>query len=163
MKSTFKDKTYDVPCSGFTLLETLIYSGLFGVMIIGALGFVGPLMISMATHTARIMHDADVLFVTHVIDSYLEEASVIEVPHEGEASNTLRFTTWSGRTYTFESENNTLMMSTSGTPVPLTNSRTRVLSATFTHTAPKEWPRVLSYTIDTQFAEVGPKRTYLPW
>jgi type II secretory pathway component PulJ len=147
---------------GFTLMETLIYIALFGVLILGVLSFVEPLFRGVERNNTKVTQEVEIQFVSRAIIATLNQARTITTPSTGSTSTTLSLTTESGATYDFAENNGSITKRTGvQSPLPLTSSRVKDLQVLFTHIPPSaQTPRALSFTLTAASSTFGPYRTY---
>ena len=102
---------------GFTLIETLIYIALFGIILTGVITASYPLITGAERLSQRVTAESEAAFVLHKIGGSLASVSSVLVS----GGNTLTVTPLSGSQYSF-SLNGTVMEQGS---VPLTASRVK--------------------------------------
>ena len=137
---------------GFTLIETIIYIGLFGIMITGIFVSMYPLFTNAQRLTANILIDGESAFILTKIKYALAHTitstqGVIISPKEGETANVLTITNGTQQ-YEFAEDTSQvfctpplicspLTLSQNGQqPQALNSERVAIENFTVTHTAP---------------------------
>jgi type II secretory pathway pseudopilin PulG len=159
------------PLTGFTLLETMIYIGLFAVLISGVIIASMPIITGAQRMNDRIMIENEVALVTKTIPSLVPQARVVTAPSAGSSGGTLTLTTYSDGgpeiTYTFYAEGGAIMarVGPTGVPVssvPLTASRVRFESFLVRHIpGTVTTPAAIEFTFEANGLAYGPYRSYL--
>ncbi len=145
---------------GFTLLETLIYVALAGIIIVGIVVTVYPIFTSTDKITANISREGETVFVLRKIYWMLNHSSFVSVP----TSDELRITLDGGTNVRFKQGIGSIDMSTNGGVnwVPLTASRVTFNNFLVTHVPPaNNLPRYVEITFDSNGTVFGPVRKYL--
>jgi type II secretory pathway pseudopilin PulG len=165
---------------GFTLIETIIYIGLFGIVFSGIFVSMYPLFTGAARLTNNVAAEGEAAFITAKIN-YLLRAGVtnshsrITTPAEGTTGNELIITQDGAEmfrlTETFSSEYCvapllchvlTLEENESGTALPLNTQRISVDHLKITHFAPSDGtPRHIDVSFTANGIPFGPIRYYL--
>ena len=136
--------------AGFTLIEVLIYTSLFMLLMSGAI-FTGYRLIDSAdTLTRSANHQAELNFILEKINWALEDASDIAVPTQESA----RITRADGSEWVIElSDEQVVLKRGGGPPLPLQSERSRATVMIFTlHPAQGSIPASLetSLTLESQ-------------
>ena len=124
---------------GFTLIETVIYIGLFSFMLGGMLQSAFALMQSADVESANVQINEEMSFVMHKIDWMLSGVQDIQSPTGLPASYTLKIAKYNFafNPLTLSSQNGVLTLSRgSGGAVPLTTSNVTLDKALFTYITP---------------------------
>lgn len=166
---------------GFTLLETIIYIGLFSTLFTGIIGSVYPLFTSAGLQNKQITTQTETAFILEKIEYIISEsnttpASVVVIPSPGQSSSTLILTTSSADTYQFMIDTAPLgclaprlcsplsLKKNSGPLLALTSTRVVIENFIVTHTPPDPILKQRRF-IDVSFVIsgtlVGPVRYYL--
>lgn len=104
---------------GFTLIETLLYIGLFGVLLTSVVLVAYPLMTGADRLNQRVTEEGEAAFVLHKIASALYAAEVTDIEISSGA-----LIIWNGAdAVTFREEDDAIELSRGGTFTPLTASR----------------------------------------
>jgi type II secretory pathway pseudopilin PulG len=92
--------------SGFTLIETIIYIGLFGILMVGAIASVRPIMTGAERMSEQVMIENEIALVSRSIVSLIPQinGSRLIVPDNGITGNRIMFTTYTGQVYGFTVE-----------------------------------------------------------
>ncbi len=164
---------------GFTLIETILYLGLFTLLIGGIIASTYPLFTNTDRMHVRTLRETEVFFITQKIRAALhtlvtDEGVTIDTPTPGETAHTLVVKRGATELLRIEEDHSfthcnppqictTLIWSTNGTPLlPLHTARVSIDSFVVTHTAPDNGePRMLDITITADGETVGPLRYYL--
>lgn len=166
---------------GFTLLEAIIYIGLFSALFTGVLMSVYPLFTGAARLTEHIATQSDIAFILVKIEQTLSDSittpsSTILVPPPGQSAETLVIQSTTGTTFTFATDNApagctpprlcaTLTLRTdSGPALPLNSTRVLISDFIVTHTeqgADCTSIRCIDVAFSADGQAVGPLRYYL--
>ncbi|MBI5732536.1 hypothetical protein HY967_01070 [Candidatus Jorgensenbacteria bacterium] len=117
--------------TGFTLIETVIYSALLAVFIVGAFLFLNSILDGSVRTLERNEVVANQEFVEQKLRWILSGAKSVSVPSTGSSSSTLTLEGNATSTYpaSFSFASSAIRLSlASGTPVFLTNDRVSVIS-----------------------------------
>lgn len=165
--------------SGFTLIETIIYVGLFGIMFTGIFVSIYPFFTGAERLSRNIASEGETAFILAKIryalsDTITTPLGVITTPAEGETSNILTLSYAGDEQYTFALDTTNTFCTPPLTcslvtladhgadPLPLNASRVTVEDLTFTHHAPvADAPRYLEVSFRANDIPVGPIRYYL--
>ena len=155
---------------GFTLIETIIYVGLFGILFAGVIGSTYPLFKSAEQLTAKVIDDGEGIFAAQKISMLLASStSAICAPSAGATGNTLTIAPYGstcavGNTYTVTQNGGTLSLQKSGGVItPLTTARVTIANFSVKHVTPTAGvPRYIEYSFTTDNATTGPIRKYFP-
>ena len=118
---------------GFTLIETLLYIGLFGILLTSMVMIAYPLMTGADRLNQRVTEEGEAAFVLHKVSAALhtEKISSISV-----ASQTLTINRAGGPdSISIREESGEIKMEEGGTELPLTGSRTGFSNFLVTYTA----------------------------
>jgi type II secretory pathway pseudopilin PulG len=164
---------------GFTLVETIIYIGLFGLMFTGIFTSVYPILTSTEALTKNIAIENEATFIARKLHYALAQGitsstTFIATPTEGTASSTLvissdedelsRFTVDTSNVFcTPPRVCSVLMYSKNGnTPLPLNNERVDITNFTVAHHPPVDGsPRRIEVSFTANGIPVRPIRYYL--
>ena len=156
---------------GFTLIETIIYVGLFGILFAGVIGSTYPLFKSAEQLTAKVIDDGEGIFAAQKISMLLASSTcAINTPSAGNTGTILTVATYSGstcvggNTYSVTQNGGTLsLQKNSGVITPLTTARVTIANFSVKHVAPNAGiPRYIEYSFTTDNATTGPIRKYFP-
>jgi type II secretory pathway pseudopilin PulG len=166
--------------SGFTLLETIIYIGLFGIMFSGIFVSIYPIITGAARLTQNILVEGETAFILSKIrfalaNTITSEGGEIATPTAGNTSDTLVLEYDGDERYRIEMDDtNTfcsaplickmLTMSIDGDDaLPLNAQRVDIENFSVTHHAPLSdgTPRYLEISFTADDEPVGPVRYYL--
>ncbi len=119
--------------SGFTLVEVLIYSALFSLMMVGALG--GAYMVIQGANqsNARLLVDDEANFVLRKINWALTGVSFISVPSPGLTLNTLDVTKTGVGSVKFRLNSENIEMDAGSGYIPLDTVNVIAASLSFEH------------------------------
>ena len=147
---------------GFSLLETIIYVALFGILMAGILGSVYPLLTGSERTSARVIREGESAFIIRKINTVLSSATAVTTPTAGNSGGTLVVAS-STDSFTFaQSGTSITYRENGGTILPLTNDRVLIMNFSATHTAPTNGiPRYVEYTFIANGTTTGPVRKYL--
>lgn len=166
---------------GFTLLETIIYIGLFSTLFTGIITSVYPLFTIASLQGKQITIQAEASFILDKIEYIIYESnttptSQVLTPGVSQSTSTLTLTTSSADIYTFMIDTappgcvaprlcSTLSLKkNTGELLPLSSTRVVVENFRVTHTPP-DLLRRQSRTLDVSFTvsgtPIGPVRYYL--
>jgi len=124
---------------GFTLIETLIYLGLYAIIMTGALTAIYTIFESSARNQVKAMVQEEGTFILGKIDWALTGAKTIGSPPTGSTGSTLsitKFDSTAGNPIVISLSGANAMISRSGNPgAVLNNSNVSVTNLTFTHTS----------------------------
>jgi prepilin-type N-terminal cleavage/methylation domain-containing protein len=79
---------------GFTLIETIIYVALFGILMVGTISAVNPIFTGVERMNQKVIIENEVTLVSRTITSLIPQASSISVPSIGTTFNSLTLATW---------------------------------------------------------------------
>ena len=114
--------------SGFTLIETIIYIALLGLIMTGALLSAYNLIVSTQSGTAKTVVEEEGSFVERKIDWALAGAASVTAPHTYE----LAITKYDGTTVDIKLASTTIMMQeNAGAFAPITTSNVKVTNLQF--------------------------------
>ncbi|OGG47608.1 hypothetical protein A2761_00065 [Candidatus Kaiserbacteria bacterium RIFCSPHIGHO2_01_FULL_51_33] len=146
---------------GFTLLETIIYIGLSGLILAGILGTVYPLMSGADSISKSVTAEGEALFILRKVFFALSSVSSpvpIAVPSEGESGDTLIVNRFPSGTVIIAQNGDAIEVN----GVPITASRVTVTNFRVGHIAPALGvPRYIELEFDANGKHVGPVRKYL--
>lgn len=109
---------------GFTLIETIIYVALFGILMVGIIVSIMPLFEGAERMSEKVLIENETTLVLRSIISLLPQAQSMSSPSVGAMSNTITFTTYTGVPYSFTSDSGAIVASVFSSPwTPLTASR----------------------------------------
>jgi type II secretory pathway pseudopilin PulG len=164
---------------GFTLVETIIYIGLFSLMFTGIITSVYPLLTNAERLTRTITLENEVMFVVSKIKYAVSQgitssSTIISEPPEGASGSTLAIRNETDELFHIEvDETNTfctpprvcsmITYSESGSePLPLNAERVLMSDFTVTHHAPEAGaPRFIEVKFTANGIPVGPFTYYL--
>ncbi len=164
---------------GFTLIETLLYLGLFSLLIGGIIACTYPLFTNTDRMHEYTLRETEILFMTEKLRAALrtlvtDPSVTIDTPAPGETAHTLIVKRGASELLRIEEDHSlsycnppqictTLLWSMGDTPLlPLHNARVSIDSFVVTHTAPHGGlPRMLNITITADGDTVGPLQHYL--
>jgi type II secretory pathway pseudopilin PulG len=127
-------KTYSYN-KGFTLIETLVYLGLYSIIMTGALVSVYSIFSSSAHNEARSMVQEEGSFLIGKIDWAMSNAKIISAP--ASTGSTLTLTRYDGTVVTLSLTGTDLqIVDSGGAPQTLNNTNVKISSLTFTHVLP---------------------------
>jgi len=163
---------------GFTLIETIIYIGLFGIMCTGIFASMYPLFTSAQRLTTNILIDSETTFILSKIEYALSNGitsptGTITSPSAGTTGSTLTITNIS-QLYKFKVDTLgtfctvpvsckvlTLALGSNGA-IPLNSQRVNIENFSVTHNAPSvNALRSLDISFTANGVAVGPIRYYL--
>ena len=120
--------------AGFTLIEALIYSALFSLMMVGMLGAVYMVLQGANQSEARLLVDDEANFVLRKINWALTGVSSINTPVTGSIGSNLNITKTDASTVRFSLNNENIeIYSGTGTYVPLDTANVTAASLSFEH------------------------------
>lgn len=152
---------------GFTLIETIIYMGLFGILIAGVLGTAWPFLSGADRVSRKVLTESESAFAMRKIHTALASSTCsISVP----ASDTIRITHYntSGtgcnssdyETITLTAGAFTIAKNT-GSSLPFTSDRVVISNFVVGETAPRAgFPRYVEYSFTGNTVAYGPIRQY---
>lgn len=167
--------------SGFSLLETIIYIGLFTLLFGTVLSTVHPIFTSTERLTKAVTTETEVAFMLAKIEYQLKQAlsspaGSVEAPPPSTSSSTLALRDKNGMLYTFSTSNavstclpprvcevSTLALN-NNEPLPLTSSRVNISNFLVTHTPPnptEQSSRTIDISFDVNNKPVRPLRFYV--
>jgi type II secretory pathway pseudopilin PulG len=165
---------------GFTLIETIIYVGLFSIMFTGIFVSIYPFFTGAERLTRNILIEGETAFILSKIrytlnDSVTSTEGRVIIPAAGQTDNKLVLENSSNETYRFEiDETNsfctsplncslmTLEIDANNDPKPLHASRVQIDNLEVTHTGQSgDTPRYLDISFTANGEPVGPVRYYL--
>ena len=168
--SVSKRETEGCSRKGFTLLETILYIGLFSILITGLLLSVYPLLTGSDKISTRALSAADTAFIIRKINTVLASATSANIisPIVGTSSSTLSVTSTAAlitNTHTFTEDGNYLMYKVkSRDAVPINTDRIPVKKFFVKHVASVDGvPRYIEYSFLISGIVVGPIRKYFPY
>lgn len=119
--------------SGFTLIETVIYTTLIGIVLGSFMSFSLLIMANKSKNTVMQEVNNNNRVVHEFIMSELRWAQAIISPALGVASSSVKYRDQSGEIKTITRQNNTLLFLSEAGQVTLTSPRVQVTSTQFTH------------------------------
>ncbi len=164
---------------GFTLLETIIYVGLFSLIFTGILVSVFPLMTGAERLSRNVATESEAAFILAKIDHALSDSinsvnGQVTSPAAGTTGSTLTLTNAGIEVYRFETTTTSSYCSVplicrvltlskaSGDAIPLNAQRVQVKDFSVTHVGPTGGkPRYLDISFTVNGTPVGPVRYYL--
>ncbi len=165
--------------NGFTLIETIIYVGLFGIMFTGIFVSIYPFFTGAERLSRNIATEGETAFILAKIryalsDTITTPLGDITTPGEGETSDTLTLSYDGDERYTFVLDTSNTFCTPPLTcslvtltdhgadPLPLNASRVKIEDLSFTHHTPvDDAPRYLEVSFRANNIPVGPIRYYL--
>ncbi|QQR65038.1 type II secretion system protein [Candidatus Kaiserbacteria bacterium] len=165
--------------NGFTLIETIIYVGLFGIICSGIFVSIYPFFTGAERLSRNITNEDESSFILAkiryaLINTITTPQGVITTPGEGETSDTLVLEQDRHVAYIFTLDtgnafctpplicSQVTLMDHGKDPLPLNASRVTIDNITFTHHAPVgDAPRSLEVSFRVGDIPVGPIRYYL--
>ncbi len=124
--------------SGFTLLETLIYAALLGVIITFAVGTMYSIVQGSSSLNDKIVIEEEAHFLLRKIEWTLTGVETINIPSVGSSSSTLsvaKFNFSSNPVVIDLNGENVRIRRGTGSPAVLNSGRVAVGALTFTHNA----------------------------
>lgn len=110
--------------SGFTLLETVIYIGISGLILVGMIASMYPLLQSTEETAHKVLINNESLFVMRKISWLISNSASIQIPAEGNRANVLQIKSNSEDIYTVTEKSGSITLSKNTAPIlPLTNQR----------------------------------------
>lgn len=164
---------------GFTLIETILYVGLFGIMFTGIFLSIYPFFTGAERLSKNIATESETAFILSKIqfaisDTITSPHGQVTIPVEGETSDTLLLSYNTNEKYTFTEDatnafctpplicNMLTLAEGASTPLPLNSERIDIKNFTVTHGAPSgNMPRYIDVSFDAHDTSVGPIRFYL--
>jgi type II secretory pathway pseudopilin PulG len=164
---------------GFTLLETIIYIGLFGIIFSGIFVSIYPLFTGAERLTRNIVIEGETAFILaklhHALsDSITSPDGVVTTPAEGASADELVIEYGGNERYAFALDDSNafcsaplickmLTLSIDGNAeLPLNAQRVQIKNFSVAHTAPTGGaPRYLDVSFTANGVDVGPVRYYL--
>jgi type II secretory pathway component PulJ len=156
---------------GFTLIETIIYIALFGILMVGVIAAVNPIFVGVERMSQKVMIENEVTLVSRTITSLIPQASSVASPSADTTSDSLSLTTWNtgGPTisYTFGVKDGAVVsnVSVNGTPTgstTMTASRVHFDSMSVKRVASAGGtPAYLELSYVVSGTTYGPIRSYL--
>jgi type II secretory pathway pseudopilin PulG len=175
-----KIKTPNKNIAGFTLIETIIYIGLFGIIFSGIFSSMYPIFTNASRLTSHVAAEGETAFIIAKINyalkaSITDSQSSITSPAENTNGHSLILSHHGDVKFIFaENETNdyciapltchtlTLKENESGQALPLNTQRVTIENFTVTHVAPSGgMPRYLDITFTANGIPMGPIRYYL--
>ncbi len=162
---------------GFTLLETIIYIGLFGIMMSGIFVSIYPLLTGAERLTRGIVTEGEAAFILAKIEHALSDTitstdGIISTPTEGTHADELRITYDGTDQYRFQIDTSNTFCSPprvcsmltlsqdGGDPLPLNAERVSIENFSVTHTIEGSL-RYVDVTFTANGEVIGPVRYYL--
>ncbi len=167
------------PTSGFTLIETIIYIGLFSLIFTGIFMSIHPLFTGAARMTRNIAIEGESAFILAKIEYALSDTitsplGVVTTPSAGSTGNTLILEFDGDERFAFAIDNSNafcsspvickmLTLSEDGAAAqPLNAGRVQIENFSVTHVAPTGGiPRYLDVSFTANDETIGPVRYYL--
>ncbi len=160
---------------GFTLVETIIYIGLFGIMFTGIFVSIYPLFTGAEKLSRDVATETETAFILAKIRYALNNTIIsteghVATPDQGNTGNTLRLTFSGTDQYEFQNTDCHAPLTCKqlslkvGTDelLPLNTDRVDIRDFTVTHVAPSgEVPRYIDVSFTANGDTVGPVRYYL--
>ena len=165
--------------SGFTLLESIIYIGLFSIIFTGIFVSVYPIFSGAERLTKNIATEGESAFILSKINyaianTVTSSTGVVTTPAAGTASTTLVLSSGGTEKYRFSGDTSgtfcaapllcqmLLMSKDGGTALPLNASRVNINNFSVKHVAPTGGAaRYLEISFTANSQAVGPVRYYL--
>jgi len=165
--------------SGFTLIETIIYIGLFSLIFTGIFMSIHPLFTGAARMTNNIAIEGESAFILAKIDYALSDTitssqGIVTTPAAGATANTLVMEFGGNEKFEFALDNSNsfcsaplvckmLTLSEDGAAAqPLNAGRVQIENFSVTHIDPPgEEPRYLDVSFTANGEHIGPVRYYL--
>jgi len=144
--------------AGFTLIETLLYIGLFGLILSGTILSIYPIFTNTQRSMETVVAEGEAAFLVQKINTALLSASSFVVPF---GDDELRVILHGGAVVWFRQGSEQLEISRDyGTTwTPLNTSRIPVENFLVTETMPSgDAPRYIEFTFDVDGRAVGPIR-----
>jgi type II secretory pathway pseudopilin PulG len=172
-------KQREFQCRGFTLIETIIYIGLFSLIFTGIFVSIHPLFTGAARMTRNIAIEGESAFILAKIeyalsDTITAQEGTITTPTEGATSTTLVVEFDGAERFAFALDNSNsfcsaplvckmLTLSEDGAAAqPLNAGRVQIENFSVTHVAPTGGaPRYLDVSFTANGEAIGPVRYYL--
>ncbi len=166
------------PKKGFTLIETVVYIGLFGIMCTGIFVSMYPLFMSAERLSSNILIESETAFILAKIEYALSNgitspSGIISSPDSGSSGSILTITNGS-QLYEFKVDTSgtfcaapvacTILTLAVGSndPLPLHSQRVHIENFVVTHTAPSATAlRSLAISFTSNGVAVGPIRYYI--
>jgi len=140
---------------GFTLIESLLYIGLFAVILTGTIASTYPIFSNTQNSTESVIREGEVAFVVRKINTALFSATDVSVPLSGDE---VRVTLHGGEVAWFRDAGGAMEISRdSGSSwEELTASRVEMSNLTAVEVAPTgDAPRYVEYSFDADGETVG--------
>ncbi|OGZ10732.1 MAG: hypothetical protein A3D65_01690 [Candidatus Lloydbacteria bacterium RIFCSPHIGHO2_02_FULL_50_13] len=118
---------------GFTLIETLLYIGLYSIIMGGAIVAVYTIFESAGRNQTKAMLQVEGVFLTGKINSALSGAKTIDTPSFGATSSQLSITKYDGTLISITFATGTMMILHGGDVLSLNNTNTEVAELLFTN------------------------------
>ncbi len=165
--------------SGFTLIETIIYIGLFSLIFTGIFVSIHPLFTGAARMTSNIAIEGESAFILAKIEYALSDTitspeGVVTTPTAGTTGNTLLLEFDGDERFVFAMDNSNafcspplvckmLTLSEDGAAAqPLNAGRVQIENFSVTHVDPPgDGPRYLDVSFTANGEPIGPVRYYL--
>ncbi|MFM2374781.1 MAG: hypothetical protein RLZZ234_776 [Candidatus Parcubacteria bacterium] len=160
--------------TGFTLIETIIYVALFGILMVGVIAAVNPIFAGVERMGQKVMVENEITLVSRTITSLIPQINPAFAisPSAGAAStNSITFTTYSQGgptiTYNFKYEGGAIVSTVTGAapfPIinPLTTTRVRFDNMHVKRVAAQGGtPGYIEISYSIAGASTTPMRTYL--
>jgi type II secretory pathway pseudopilin PulG len=167
--------------SGFTLIETIIYIGLFSLIFTGIFVSIYPLMTGAERLSRNVAIEGETAFILAKIeyalsDSITSSSGTITSPAAGATGSSLVIAVGGNERYRFEGQSSSSYCTTplicrvltlktgggSNDAIPLNAQRVQVENFSVTHTGPTGGePRYLDVSFTVNGEAVGPVRYYL--
>jgi type II secretory pathway pseudopilin PulG len=145
---------------GFTLIESIVYVGLTGFLLVSVLASTYPILTGAEKTSQRITRDVEAAFVLRKIGWALSSVTSVSLPVT--SGFTLSVNTVSNGVLSFTESGGALLVSTNGgAAVPITASRVVFSNLSFTNVAPSgTTPRAIQIEFDADGAHIGPVTYY---
>lgn len=153
---------------GFTLIETIIYIGLFGILISGVFVSIYPFLTGAEYITKRVATEAEATFVMWKIrwalaESVTTQSSSVSEPDPGDpAADELVIS--GSDTYTFDDDDGRIRLKkNSGTALPITSERIEFSDFSVTQDALSndDLPRSVTVSFKADGTDYGPVTYYV--
>ncbi len=174
-----KQKMQTATNKGFTLIETIVYIGLFSLIFTGIFVSIYPIFTGAERLTRNIAGEGETVFVLAKIEYALgnvivDDLGIITSPAEGTTANTLTLAYNGTERFSFAENNtntfctapllcHTLTESTdSGDDLPLNTQRVSIQNFSVNHVAPtSNSSRYIDVSFTVNDSPVGPIRYYV--
>ncbi len=159
---------------GFTLIETIIYIGLFGLMFTGIFTSMYPILTNAERMSKNIVTEGETAYILGKIRYALAKGMTSDARSITTTGNTIVVSEGSTELFRFEEDGSgtfctppracsMIVYSENGDdPTPLNAERVYIDNFEVTHTLPSgNVPRIIEIAFTTNEVEVGPIRYYL--